>query len=174
MRSVLATQYGPRILRKRTIDGIETLVEEDSPHPLRVVRVEHLRGDLQAALTGYGDIRSAPLEFQFEGQSVSLPNSEVREDAIHWIAICQEELLRFDAAVNTLNLLLRNYPNGIWRSSATNAVARCEALRGNLKQAIELLPAGETNSPTRLADAWLARRWQALGAAPAAAVNDGK
>jgi len=174
VRSVLATQYGPRILRKRTIDGIDTLVEEDSPHPLRVVRVEHLRGDLQAALTGYGDIRSAPLEFQFEGQSVSLPNSEVREDAIHWIAVSQEELLRFDAAVNTLNLLLRTYPNGIWRSPSANAVARCEALRGNLQQAIELLPPGESNSPTRLADAWLARRWKALGPAPAAAVNDGK
>lgn len=173
-QTVLASQYGPRILLKQTIDGVDSLVEEDSKHPLRVVRIQHLRGDLQSALTGYGEIRSALLEFQIDGQTSSLDNSQVREDAIHWVAVCQEQLQRYDAAINTLNLLQRNYANGIWSSSSASAVARCEALRGNLPRAIELLPPADSNSPTRLVDAWLQRRWQALSADTAASANDSK
>jgi hypothetical protein len=161
--NVLATQYGPRVLNKKKIDGVETLVEEDSQRPLRVVRIQHLRGELLSALMGYGEIRSAPLEFD---------NSAVRGDAVHWVAVCQEDLQRYDSAISTLNLLLRDYPNGIWSSPSELARARCEALRGNLQQAIEKMPAPGADQSPGLANAWLLRRWQAQVAAPAAAASE--
>jgi hypothetical protein len=174
VKRVLATQYGPRVILKKLIDGVETDVEEDSKQPLRVVRIQHLAGDVPAALTAYGYIRSQPLQVLLDGQLQTLDNSAVRSDAIHWIAVCQEELRRYDAAINTLTLLQRDDANGIWSSPTTYAIARCEALRGNLPRAIELLPSAEANQPTRLADAWLQRRWQALSAPPAAAANESK
>jgi hypothetical protein len=171
-QQLLATQYGPRVILKKLIDGIETDVEVNSPEPLRFVRIQHLRGDLQSAVSGYVSILSSPLEALVNGQPVSLPNSEVRLDARHWIAVCQEELKRYAAAVNTLNRLQSDDPNGIWSSATGHALARCEALGGNLPRAIELLAPAETGQPPRLADAWLQRRWQALSASPAAAAKD--
>jgi len=166
-RNLLATQYGPRIVRMRIIDGVETDVEEDSPQPLRVVRVMHLRGNVPAALEAYGDIRK-------QGQLRTVDNSAVLNDAIHWVTVCQEDLQLYDAAVSNLKLSLRNYPNGIWSAPSKSALARCEALRGNLPQAIELLPAPEPDQPPKPADAYLMRRWQAMSAPAASPSNESR
>lgn len=155
----LATLNGPRVLIKRQVQGTDQYVEaeEASPEPLRLVRVRHLRGDLLTALKGYGDVRSARLELA--------GNAEVREDAVHWVAVCQAELERYDVAISTLKLSLNNYPSGIWSVPTKHSLARCEALRGNLQQAVELVPATAADQAPNLADAYLARRWQALLAA---------
>lgn len=147
----LATLSGPRIMVKREVDGAMRLLEEDSPRPLRVVRVEHLRGDLAGAREGYGIIRGSQLTLA--------GNPEVQQDAVHWLAVVQAELGRDDLAVNEMIRAQRNYPGGIWSSATAEALPRSEAVRGNLQRAIELLSAGDTK--LKLADAWLLRRWQA-------------
>lgn len=159
---VLGNLRGPYIPDVRIVDGKEQLVPVPSRRPLRVVRIEHLRGETLEALTGYVEVRSALLE---------AGNAAIREDAVHWIAVCQEELQRYDAAIGTLELSLRHYPIGIWAAPARSARARCEALRGHYSRAIELLPPQNSTEQPNLADAYLLRRWQALAIAPAPAGN---
>lgn len=152
-RSRMATLYGPRVLQFQQSEGGRQRVAVDSRRPLRVVRVQHVRGELLDALRGYGEVRSAPLE---------AGNAEVREDAIHWIALCQEELERYDVAVSTLTLMLRDYPNGLWAAVSQRSLARCEALRDSPQRAVDLLPATAEGETPNFADAYLRRRWQAL------------
>lgn len=160
MQQRLATLNGPRILRKKIGEGgREQIVEDVSPHPLRVVRVEHLRGELLPALEGYGEIRSAPP--QLTG------NSEVREDAVYWVGVCQFELQRFDAAANTLKLSLRDYPDGVWSAAARSLVAQCEAERGNWTDAVERVGSLDEPPAVLSRSAFLARRWQRRADGPA-------
>lgn len=167
VRNLLATQYGPRVLIPRIVEGIEVLEEADSPEPLRVARIEHLRGDIKTALGRYTSIRSQPLEYMLGNRLQTVDNSAVRSDAIYWTAICQEELGRHEVAVGTLNLWLRDYPNGLWAAPSRAAKARCEASSGNLQQAIELVTPAEGGQPAGMAESFLLRRWQSLSAAPA-------
>lgn len=172
VRNLLATQYGPRVLMPQTVEGVEVLQEADSKEPLRVARILHLRGDIKPALGHYTSIRSQPLEYLLAGQPRTIDNSAVRNDAVYWTAVCQEELERYGVAISTLNLWLRNYPNGLWASPSKAALARCEAQQGNLQQAIELLAPADGTPPTGIADAYLLRRWQSLSTAPATTPND--
>ncbi|MBL8849312.1 MAG: hypothetical protein JNG89_06490 [Planctomycetaceae bacterium] len=152
----LATLSGPRVLSKKEVNDVAQLVEEDSPQPLRVIRVEHLRGNLNEARRGYGVIREARPELS--------GNVEVREDAVHWVAVVQMDLQRYDLAVSELQRAQKNYRGGIWSAATAEALPRCEALRGDLQRAIELAAPAADQKP-KLSDAYLLRRWQAQSAA---------
>lgn len=153
-RNRMSTLYGPRLFERQEVEQGQSVVEVDvaveSKRPLRVVRVQHLRGEVPDALKGYGVIRSAPLE---------AGNAEVHQDAIHWIAVCQQELGRYGAAIDNLTLLLRDYPNGLWSRSARRTMAYCEALRNQPQQAVEMLPQVAEGQTPDFADAFLTRRW---------------
>lgn len=151
LQSMFRIIRGPRILRKQIIDGRDQIVETDSPQPLRAVRVLHMRGDLQDALTAYGTIRSAPPQL---GSNVF-----AREESVYWIAVCQYELGRYDAAVNTLVLYLRDYPGGGWVQSSLSLLALCEMSRGQSAAAVEVLQTSAGETPT-LRESFLIRRWQ--------------
>ena len=154
---------GPRVLRKQIIDGADVIVETDSPQPLRYVRVLHMRGGWQEALTAYGTIRSAPPQL---GEM----NKLAREDAVYWIAVCQYELGRYDAAVNTLALYLRDYPTGGWVRSSLALLALCEMHRGRPEAAVEVLQTSAGETPT-LREAFLIRRWQLPAESPSGATE---
>lgn len=157
---VLGNLRGPYVPEVRIVDGREQVVSVPSRRPLRIVRIQHLRGETLEALMGYVEVRSALLE---------AGNAAIREDAVHWVAVCQEELERYDAAVSTLELSLRHYPNGLWAAPARSALARCEALRGNYDQAVQRSPAPSADELPNLADAYLLRRWQSRANTPAPA-----
>ena len=154
---------GPRVLRKQIIDGQDVIVETDSPEPLRFVRVLHMRGEWQGALTAYGTIRSAPLQLGYT-------NVLVREDAVYWIAVCQYELGRYDSAVNTLVLYLRDYPTGSWARSSLELLALCEMHRGRPEAAVEVLQTSAGETPT-LRESFLIRRWQLMADSPSDATE---
>jgi hypothetical protein len=154
---------GPRVLRKQIIDGQDVIVETDSPEPLRFVRVLHMRGEWQDALTAYGTIRSAPLQ-------LGHTNVLVREDAVYWIAVCQFELGRYDAAVSTLVLYLRDYPTGSWVRSSLELLALCEMHRGRPEAAVEVLQTSAGETPT-LRESFLIRRWQLTATSPSGATE---
>jgi hypothetical protein len=153
----LATLYGPKVMQLQATDRGQQFVAVDSRRPLRVVRVQHLRGELSQALEAYGEVRSAPLE---------AGNDYVRQDAIHWISVCQTELERYGVAKNTLKLLLRDYATGLWTAAAQRSLATCEAQLNHLPSAVELIQQTSAGDPSPdPANAYLARRWQAQAAA---------
>jgi tetratricopeptide (TPR) repeat protein len=148
---------GPRVIRRETgADGNPILIDVDSPQPLRAVRVMHIRGELPDALAAYGSIRSAP-------QELGELNVYAREEAVYWIGICQYELQRYDAAVSTFVLSLRDYPGGSWTQSALSFLALSEMQRGNREAALNALETASGGSPT-FREAFLKRRWSAAEA----------
>jgi TolA-binding protein len=111
----------------------------------------HFGGELREALTAYGSIRSALPEL---GEM----NVLAREDAVYWIGVCQYELQRFDAAISTLVLSLRDYPAGSWTQSGLSLLALCELERGHRDAAQQALETASAGSPT-FREAYLKRRW---------------
>ncbi|MFO1096540.1 MAG: hypothetical protein U0992_25020, partial [Planctomycetaceae bacterium] len=168
VQNLLATLHRPQGVQSKVVAGVEQYVPVDSSHPLRAVRVEHLRGRLDEALPSYNNIRTAPTVLQLQGVPITLDNALVREDGIHWVSVCQEELGRYQAAIENLKGLLQNYSIGVWSGASRRALARCAALAGRYEEAISLLPAPGDNQPPDFADAYFRRRWEAQVPMPAA------
>ena len=126
LQQIIRLLRGPRVIRREIgEDGNPVLIDVDSPQPLRAVRVMHIRGELPEALTAYGSVRSALPE-------LGPMNVYSREEAVYWIGVCQYELQRYDAAVSTFVLSLRDYPAGSWTQSALSLLAhpRCSGAIG--------------------------------------------
>lgn len=119
--------------------------------PLRLVRVDHLKGRLTEALRSYGSIRDASQriamatgnpELQQQLAEARPLNRKAAEFAIYWIAACQLErdprLVR-----NTIESYLRLYPEGEMFDAIPDLLATAMAEAGDQASAVKFLEEGQ-------------------------------
>jgi tetratricopeptide (TPR) repeat protein len=156
LEQIMSILRGPRIVRTQSApDGGTVRVLSDSSQPLRYVRVQQLRGDLADALTSYGAIRSA---YNYEPDAV---NQAAADEAAYWIGVCQYELGRYPATIETLQLYRRTWASGTRIDETPFLQALADAQQARFPEAAQVLSEAASAGPIAARDSFLIRRWRA-------------
>lgn len=155
LEQIMSILRGPRVVRtQRGPDGEAVRILSDSSQPLRYVRVQQLRGDFADAIESYGAIRSA---YNYEPDAV---NQAAADEAAYWIAVCQYELERYSATIDSLRLYHRMWAGGTRIGEAPFLHALAAARLSRFQEAAQVLSAAEQAAPPTPRDSFLIRRWE--------------
>ena len=145
---------GPREQKQvQTQIGL-TSVEHPFSNPLHAVRIEQLQGST-STLQHYVGMRG--FHKKEAGKGVAR-NRETVEIATYFIALCQLETNKLDAALDTIAQYERDFPAGRFTAAAKRLRIQLLKLTGRKEDALKLFP-DIPKDAGRFGDELLKRRW---------------
>lgn len=145
-------------------DDSQSVEEVKSDRVFLKSRTRHLIGDYDSAVPSYMKFRSGANKLRKQKNIGNSPQAslafQMGEQAHYWTGLCQFELENFEAAINTMENSLRDYPTGIQSGPARIVKALAEAKVNQLNEAIESFEGVPDTSPEYDLARYYIKRWK--------------